>query len=143
MDMIPQCAAIHAASFTIGWTEGEFESFCLDAGVVADCATRGESGRVLGFAVSRAVLDEAELLTIAVDKSRQGQGTGWRLLDTHLDNLNRRGVRSVFLEVADDNSPALKLYRRAGFAEIGVRKGYYHRRDGSRGSALTMKLTFD
>ena len=143
MELIPQCAAIHADCFNIGWTESEFESFCLAASVHADCVTAGASGKLCGFAISRAVLDEAELLTIAVGKSQQGQGVGWLLLDNHLAGLNRAGVKSVFLEVADDNFAALKLYRRAGFTEIGVRKGYYPRRDGSRVSAVTMKLAFD
>ena len=48
------------------------------------------------------------------------------MLDLHLRRLAGLGVRSVFLEVDEHNAPACRLYRRAGFREVGRRQGYYH-----------------
>jgi ribosomal-protein-alanine N-acetyltransferase len=47
------------------------------------------------------------------------------LLDTHLRWLAGVGARTVFLEVGETNAPACRLYRRAGFREVGRRQGYY------------------
>ncbi|MET0429646.1 MAG: ribosomal-protein-alanine acetyltransferase, partial [Microvirga sp.] len=54
--------------------------------------------------------------------------------------LAPRGARIVFLEVEEGNAPALALYRRLGFREVGRREGYYARPDGTRAAALTMSL---
>ena len=62
------------------------------------------------------------------------------ILEKHLENLERKGARLVFLEVADDNAAALKLYGRAGFTEIGRRENYYQRPDGGRRAAINLRL---
>ena len=56
---------------------------------------------------------------------RRGRGFARPLLDLHLRRLAGLGVRAVFLEVDEHNEPACRLYRNAGFSEVGVRKGYY------------------
>jgi ribosomal-protein-alanine N-acetyltransferase len=61
------------------------------------------------------------------------------LLDRHLHNLERRGIARLFLEVESGNKPALALYRRFGFVQVGERPGYYARPDGSRALALIMR----
>jgi ribosomal-protein-alanine N-acetyltransferase len=48
-------------------------------------------------------------------------------------------VRAVFLEVGDDNVPALRLYRRAGFREVGRREGYYRDQAGKASTALVLR----
>lgn len=136
-------AAIHAQGFAIGWDRAGIETM-FGEGHVADVACRpaalGEA--VIGFAVSRVVLDEAELLTIALDPSVRGEGIGRALLDFHAARLRRAGAASIFLEVAADNAAALALYRRAGFVQIGRRNGYYPPAGGGAGrrDALTMRL---
>jgi ribosomal-protein-alanine N-acetyltransferase len=86
------------------------------------------------------VLDEAEILTIALAPEARGHGHAGALLSRHLDALSRRGVRQVHLEVEEGNVPAIALYRRHGFRETGRRTGYYRKTDGARASALTMAL---
>jgi len=112
-------AALHGASFHRGWSDGEFERLLFDRNVVAHRAMAGSS--LIGFIVSRLVLDEAEILSIAVTSTRRG----------------RMGARSVFLEVDEGNVPALRLYRRAGFREVGRREAYYPAGRGS--AALTLR----
>jgi ribosomal-protein-alanine N-acetyltransferase len=118
-------AGLHAASFQRGWSEEEFERLLTDRSVVAHRATI--AGRLAGFALSRTAAGEAEILSVAVAGSWRGRGIAGRLLDLHLRRLAGLGVRTVFLEVDEDNQPARRLYRRAQFVEVGRRKGYYPR----------------
>jgi ribosomal-protein-alanine N-acetyltransferase len=130
-------AAIHAASFGRGWSEQEFEQLLTDRGVVADRVTRGR--KVLGFVLSRCALDEAEILSVAVARTARGQGLARALLDLHLRRLAGLGLRAVFLEVEEDNTPARRLYRRAGFAEAGRRPDYYVQGRARPAAALVLR----
>lgn len=116
-------AALHGASFHRGWSEGEFERLLLDRNVVAHRATM--RGALVGFILSRLVLDEAEILSVVVASARRGRGLARQLLETNLRRLAARGARSVFLEVDEGNLSARRLYRRAGFRDIGRRESYY------------------
>jgi ribosomal-protein-alanine N-acetyltransferase len=116
-------AVLHAASFNRGWSEQEFEQLLTDRSVVADRATVGRKN--VGFILSRCAADEAEILSVAVARSWQGRGLARRMLDLHLRRLAGFGLRAVFLEVEEGNTPARKLYLRAGFREVGRRPGYY------------------
>lgn len=94
-----------------------------------------------GFALTRLILDEAELLTLAVDPAQQRQGIGDSLMQTWLDQLESRAA-TAFLEVAADNTPARALYHRHGFAVISTRPAYYRRTQGPDADALIMQRCF-
>ncbi len=132
-----QLAALHAASFNRGWSEQEFEQLLADRSVVADRATIGR--KTVGFIVSRIAADEAEILSIAVTRACRGRRIGAKLLTLNLRRLAGRGVRSVFLEVDEDNSSARRLYARAGFREVGRREGYYGSASGAKAAALVLR----
>jgi [ribosomal protein S18]-alanine N-acetyltransferase len=68
---------------------------------------------------------EADVLTLAVDPACWGRGIGTALLTALVAEAGNRGCAEVFLEVREDNPRARALYRRHGFAEVGVRRGYY------------------
>jgi [ribosomal protein S18]-alanine N-acetyltransferase len=68
---------------------------------------------------------EADVVTLAVDPARWGRGTGTALLSALVAEAARRGCTDVQLEVREDNPRARQLYLREGFAEIGIRRGYY------------------
>ena len=87
----------------------------------------------------QAVLDEAEINTIVVAKEARKRGVARKLLSATFDRLRETGVGRVLLEVADDNAPAIALYRDCGFAEIGRRKRYYRRKSGREVDALVME----
>jgi ribosomal-protein-alanine N-acetyltransferase len=131
-------AALHAASFNRGWSEHEFEQLLTDRGVVAERATSGR--RNVGFILSRRAADEAEILSVAVTRSWRGRGLARRLLDLHLRRLAGLGLRAVFLEVDEDNTPARRLYARAGFREVGRRPGYYAQSGGKGALVLRRDL---
>lgn len=84
-----------------------------------------DGGQVVGYAGLCDYPDEAFVQTMAVAPGRQRQGLGARLLDDLLGEASRRGQRAVSLEVRADNAVAQRLYARAGFARVGVRRGYY------------------
>jgi len=105
--------------------------------VIAHRATIGRA--FAGFVMSRIAAGEAEILSIAVVASRKGRGLAGRLLRHHLGRLAAVAVRTVFLEVDEDNVPALRLYRRAGFREVGRRAGYYPPQGGKASNALILR----
>ena len=119
-----ECARLHAQAFTPGWTAADLREQATRADRVMTGAARHEPA-LIGFAVSRVVGDEADLLTIVVDRASQGGGIGAGLLGRHLSALAQARARTVFLEVASGNASALALYARFGFAQVGARKGYY------------------
>ncbi|WP_035051789.1 ribosomal protein S18-alanine N-acetyltransferase [Andreprevotia chitinilytica] len=91
--------------------------------------------KVIGAAVVSRVLDEAELLMIAIAPDRQGNGLGRHLLEALLSQLGREGVREMFLEVRAGNARAQALYQAVGANEIGQRRDYYKGADGGREDA--------
>ena len=132
-----ELARIHALGFYRGWPVGEFESFLSDDNtpVFVACDARR---RIAGFALIRVVGDEAELLTIAVDPKWRGKRIGQALLKAVFEYLLMTPARRMFLEVSEENVPAIKLYQREGFTTISSRKGYYPKPDGSQATALVM-----
>ena len=130
-------AALHAASFHRGWSEGEIEHLLIDRNVVAHRALAGR--RLAGFILSRRGAGEAEILSVAVAAPERSRGLARRLLDLHLRRLAGLGTRTVFLEVGEDNAPARRLYRRAGFREVGRRDGYYQDRGQGGNAALVLR----
>lgn len=78
-----------------------------------------------GFIVYRAVADEAEIITIGVHPDARRGGIASAMLVVAEQDLRARGIKKLFLEVAENNSPARKLYERAGFHQIGIRPKYY------------------
>jgi [ribosomal protein S18]-alanine N-acetyltransferase len=131
-------AVLHAASFHRGWSDGEFEALLIDRNVVAHRALVGTS--LVGFILSRVVAGEAEILSVAVATSHRGRGLARQLLDLNLRRLVALGARTVFLEVDEGNAPARRLYRRAGFREVGRREGYYPAGKGAAALILRRDL---
>jgi [ribosomal protein S18]-alanine N-acetyltransferase len=84
-----------------------------------------DAGKLVGYAGLLAAGGQADVLTIAVDTTRWGQGVGSELLRQLLGEAKRRGCIEVFLEVRADNTRAQRLYHWWGFAEVGIRRGYY------------------
>ena len=132
-----------------GWSAGGNRGRCwADRAVLAQGIRRGgvwpvaglrRADSLDGFVMSRKALDEAEILTIAVTARAQGGGLARVLLQDHMGRLAGLGVRALFLEVDEENAPARKLYERAGFREVGRRKAYYRKPDGSTATALVMR----
>jgi [ribosomal protein S18]-alanine N-acetyltransferase len=95
-----------------------------------------DDGAITGYAGLLVAANQADVVTLAVAAGRWGQGVGSALLEALLAEAVRRGCTEVFLEVRTDNTRAQRLYRRYGFRQIGIRKGYYQ---PSGADALVMR----
>ena len=91
------------------------------------------------FAMGRLVLDEVEILTVACSVGAQRQGLARRAIVALFNTSAAMGARSIFLEVAADNAPALGLYKSLDFEYVGLRVHYYQRRDSTKCDALIFR----
>ena len=126
-------AALHAAAFQPGWSAADIAA--LDAVALIEDAA--------GLILVRTVAGEAEILTVGVRPELRGAGVGRRLLDAALETARAEGAESVFLEVAEDNPAARRLYAGGGFEEVGRRRGYYPRPGAGAADALILRRTLN
>lgn len=92
-----------------------------------------------GFTLSRAVLDEEELLLFAIAPAYRRRGLGRLLLQRFIDKARARGIRRLFLEMRRGN-PAGALYAECGFTPVGIRPRYYRTPSGERIDAISQEL---
>lgn len=109
----------------------------LDRSVAAHRAIAGTA--MAGFIMSRLAADEAEILSVAVARGWRGRGVARELLKRNLGRLAGLGVRTVFLEVDENNAAAISLYSRVGFSEISRRPNYYPTATGPAAAALVLR----
>lgn len=128
-------AAIHAEAFAAPWGEAALSELLAAPGVFAVAEDDG-------FILIRVVVDEAEILTLAVRPTARRAGLGVRLVEAAVVRAAALGAERMFLEVAEGNAAARALYARSGFVEMGRRRGYYSHADGRREDALTLVLNF-
>ena len=102
------------------------EAFCRFSDAPANhyfCAVGGD-GTLLGYGGISLVADEAEIITVAVSPACRRQGIARALME-HMLRLAADARATVYLEVRASNDPAIALYSKLGFAEVGRRKNYY------------------
>jgi ribosomal-protein-alanine acetyltransferase len=95
------------------------------------------SGRVAGFFVLSSVLDEAEIIEVAVSENLRRNGIASQLMTEVFEWCEKNGVANIFLEVRESNFPAIEYYKKYGFVENGIRKNYY--RDPVENAILMLK----
>jgi ribosomal-protein-alanine N-acetyltransferase len=133
-------AEIHAGAFDRPWSEVEIASLMASPGTLALRVAKD----MTGFVMLRALAGEAEILTLAVTPQARRQGLARRLMQAAMVQALACDARTLFLEVAADNLPALGLYGGLGFEAAGRRRGYYDRGPGSpRIDALVMRLSLN
>jgi len=128
-----ELAALHGAAFspTEAWGAEALRLMLETPGTFA-LFSPGE-----GFILARVVVDEAEVLTLAVVPAARRQGLGRALLEAALGVAEAAGARQMFLEVSTANPAARALYAAAGFTEVGRRRRYYA--DGSDALVLSRR----
>jgi [ribosomal protein S18]-alanine N-acetyltransferase len=136
-----EIAGLHARLFDPPWDQESIEQMLLHPASTALVARYGNPQTTVGFVLAQLAADEAEILTIGVDPDWQTHGLGLRLLEAVARACKRVEAKRLFLEVAEDNVAAQKLYAKAGFVEIGRRKGYYHRGAAPAVDARALALT--
>jgi [ribosomal protein S18]-alanine N-acetyltransferase len=115
--------AVEARCYSHPWSRGNFTD-SLAAGYLAEVLV-DEAGELAGYLVAMQGVDELHLLNITVAPGWQGQGHGQGLLTALRQHGQRRGLATLWLEVREGNHRARALYRRLGFEEVGLRRGYY------------------
>ena len=129
-----EMAEIHGRSFERGWP-----ALDMSLHIKTDlCLGLGQP--LLGFVIIRIADDQAEVLTIATDTSARRKGYGRDLIQASLERLSAQNVKTLFLDVAEDNNGAIALYRSCGFVPIGRRPAYYRRAHG-RMAAMSFSIS--
>ena len=123
-DHVSQIAQLEAQCFSDPWSEKSIASELenpLSLWLVAE-----ENGQVFGYVGSQTVLDESDMMNVAVDPRFRRQGIARALIETLIAELAKMGSRCLRLEVRVSNENARALYERMGFRQLGLRKNYYH-----------------
>jgi len=136
--------ALMAAAFDPRFGEAWTRNQCL--GVLAMPGVRltlaFAEDEAVGFTLVRTILDEAELLLLAVAPDARRRGIGGTLLRAAVAEAGMAGVTRLHLEVRANNDAA-RLYREHGFARQGVRRNYYRGRNGEQYDAHTYARQLD
>lgn len=134
-------SALHEEDFVRPWSEAEFTDL-LEQNTVFGFAARevGNPGAgIAGFVLARLAAGEGEILTVATARSHRRRGIGWLLMDAVLRELHAQRAEALFLEVDETNTPAITLYRRFGFGQVGHRPNYYRSVEHGPTGALVMR----
>ncbi len=120
-------AGLEALCFPCGWSAEQYRA-AMEQGTCWGCVCfegPGQDGNLVGYIACESVLEEMEILNVAVRPDRRGQGVASALLGAVLQEARERNIVSCLLEVREGNVPALALYKHAGFRQVGLRKKYY------------------
>ena len=122
----PLLVSLHAESFGDAcWSREQFnDSLALPT---TQAWVIEQNGAIQGFILCQTAGDEAEILTFCVTRNARGKGVGRLLLMAAIAEARKKNAHRMFLEVAVDNQPALRLYETSGFRVIGSRANYYQR----------------
>jgi ribosomal-protein-alanine N-acetyltransferase len=119
---LDEVVAIETRAYEFPWSRGIF-SDCLRVGYHAWCYEK--DAELVGYGVMSVAVAEAHILNLTVRPESQRQGIGETLLRHFMHNARRHEADVLMLEVRPSNLPAVALYRKLGFDEVGVRHGYY------------------
>ncbi|PWC12060.1 ribosomal-protein-alanine N-acetyltransferase [Brenneria roseae subsp. americana] len=133
---LAQAFLIEQASHAFPWTEKTFVSNQGDRYVNLKLS---HNGRMAAYAITQVVLDEATLFNIAVHPDYQRQGLGRELLEHVIQEMEKRDILTLWLEVRASNKRAIALYESLGFNEVSLRRDYYPTAAG-REDAIIMAL---
>ncbi len=131
-------AALEAVCFPSGW-DADTYARALVAGTCRGWVCTAPDGGLAGYIAVSDVLDEMEVLNVAVRPDLRGQGVGRALLGAALQEARERNMTTCLLEVREGNAAARVLYAHAGFTARGLRRRYYS--DGENALVMALDLT--
>jgi ribosomal-protein-alanine N-acetyltransferase len=140
-DDLPAVLEIERRAFAQPWSRAFFEKELSTPFAQLTVAVDQSDARavLVGYSCRWRVTDEVHLLNVAVHQSRRGSGVGRALVEAVIAEGRATRARTMFLEVRAGNVAARRLYRRLGFRDLGVRRGYY----GPGQDAIVMELKLD
>ncbi|MCW5656305.1 MAG: ribosomal protein S18-alanine N-acetyltransferase [Burkholderiaceae bacterium] len=130
--------AIESAAYPFPWSRGNFID-SLNAGYLARKRVDG-GGQWLGYFIAMPGVQEVHLLNLTVAPPHQGHGHARAMLDELVRESRALGAQRLWLEVRTSNQRAQQLYRRYGFRDVGLRRGYYPAGTLARENAIVMSL---
>ena len=134
-------ATLHAATFPDDpWPALGFMTLLASPGT--DGFVLEDEHGPAGFAFLRSAAGESEVITIGVHPDERGRGHGRALVQRIVERAAERGSGEIYLEVAEDNPVAIRLYTELRFIPVGRRPGYYRRSDGQI-TALVLRRSVD
>lgn len=129
MDDLPQVYRIELDSFTLPWPFNSYVYELTQSRVsrcfVAATTDQKDRKKILGMIVIYLIEDEAHVATFATSTEFRRNGISWRLLLHSLKETCKEGATHAYLEVRAGNQPAIHLYEKFGFINVGIRKNYY------------------
>lgn len=120
---VPQVAALEKECFSDPWSQRSVASELENP--LALWLVWEEDGQVLGYVGSQTVLDETDMMNVAVSAQARRRGIAQALVEALVIQLKQRGSRCLTLEVRASNAPAICLYEKLGFRQVGRRPNYY------------------
>ena len=133
---IPSVLSIEEQNSDYPWSQDQFTTSIENSNNLCYCLSF--NGKTIGYLISMLAVDTADILNIGIDHDFQRKSYGTALLNHLIEELRKRDIGEIFLEVRAGNKSAIQFYKRQGFEEISVRKNYYtknsknqsHREDG-------------
>ena len=123
---VPQIAALEAANFSAPWDEASIHAE-LDNPLALWLAAEDAEQHVLGYVGSQSCFEDADILNVCVAPEARRRGIAEALMLELERRLLPKGVEKITLEVRASNEPALRLYKKLGYTQLGLRKGYYEK----------------
>ena len=120
---VAQVAALEKICFSDPWSEKSVASELSNR--LALWLVAEEDGQLAGYIGSQTVMDESDVMNVAVHPDFRRRGIGESLILELINRLKKKGSHCLTLEVRASNDPAIALYSKLGFAEVGRRKNYY------------------
>lgn len=122
---IKQVSDIERHIFSRPWTEENFRESLELENTIFVVAKDDTTDEVLGYCGMYLSFENGDITNVAVKQSSQRRGVAGKMLFYLLELAQKQGVEEVMLEVRQSNIPAISLYKKIGFVNIGVRKGFY------------------
>ena len=120
---IPSVLSIEEQNSDDPWSQPQFTTSIENSNNL--CYYLNLNGKTIGYLIAMLSLDTAEILNIGIDPDFKRQGYGTALLNHLIEELRKRNIGEILLEVRVGNKSAIQFYKRQGFEEISVRKNYY------------------
>ena len=120
---VPQVAALEKLCFSDPWSEMSIASELQNIWAYWRIAV--DEGMVAGYIGSQSTIDETDVMNVAVHPDWRRQGIAENLITHLIQELKKRGSHALMLEVRASNTPAIALYEKLGFQQVGLRKNYY------------------
>ncbi|GBE08322.1 ribosomal-protein-alanine N-acetyltransferase [bacterium BMS3Abin11] len=119
---LAEVLAIENVSYDFPWTEGIFRD-CLKKQYPSMLFVQQK--RILAYAIFQFIVDECHLLNLCIRQEERRQGLATKMVQYLMNQARQNDMGSIFLEVRESNTAAIKLYDKLGFNEIGLRRDYY------------------